>query len=72
MQITFIALIYPIKRGLGTAKLFVGVARNDVMLNTEGGANVTTVKKLLQAFSLVIKLFQTLTKCCPKSHGPSP
>ena len=49
----FIALIYP-KRGLGIAKLFVGMASNDETVNNKATCN--NIKQVLQASSLVIKL----------------
>ena len=56
-HIAFIALIYP--EG-GTAKLFVGVAENDVTVNIKGGAPCNNTKQLAQASSLVIILIQFL------------
>ena len=54
---------------LGTAKLFVGVAGNDVIVNNKGGA---TCKLLLQAFSLVTTLIKITHTNSLKSHGSSP
>ena len=42
------------------AKLFMGVARNDVTVNIEGGATCNNSKQLLQASSLVVNVIQIL------------
>ena len=51
----------------GTAKLFIGVAGNDVTANIKGGATRNNSKQLLQASSLF-----TCHKMSFKSHRPSP
>ena len=46
--------------GLGTAKLFVGVAVNGITVNNKGGTTCINTKQLLKSSSLVIKLIQSL------------
>ena len=43
LHITFIVL-YTSREGLGTAKLFVGVTRNDVTVNSKGGATRNNIE----------------------------
>ena len=69
-HVKFIALIYP-RKGPGTAKLFVGVAGNDVKTNIKGGATCNNSKQLVKASSLVMKLIQILPQNSHKRHGPS-
>ena len=52
-------MTYP-KGGLGTAKLFVGVAGNGVTVNNKGGTTCINTKQLLKGSSLVIKSIQSL------------
>ena len=51
---------YTLREGLGAAKLFVGVSRNDVTVNNKGGATCISTKQIPKASSLVIKLIQIL------------
>ena len=52
--------LYIPREWLGTAKLFMGVARNDVTVNNKGGATCNNTKQLLEASSLVAMLIQNL------------
>ena len=51
---------YNPREGLGTAKLFMGVAWNDITVNSNGGATRNNSKHLCQASSFGIKLIQIL------------
>ena len=57
----FIVLIYPKgvannpREWLGTAKLFMGVARNYVTVNNKYGATCNNPKQLLKASSMLIQ-----------------
>ena len=50
-HITFIAMTY-LRKGLGAAKLFVGVAGNDVTVNNKGGVTCSSIKKSLKLLPL--------------------
>ena len=48
------------REGLGTAKLFVGMAGNVVTVNNKGWTTCINTKQLLQGSSFIIKLIQSL------------
>ena len=52
--------IYTPREGLDAAKLFMGVAGNDVRVDIKVGLHIT-IKQLLQGSSLVVKLIQILS-----------
>ena len=59
-QIPHITFIADISQERVLAILFMGVARNDIIVNIKGGATCNNSKQLLQVSSLVVKLIQIL------------
>ena len=58
--ISSLLYLYTPREWLGTAKLFMGVARNDVTVNNKGESTCNNTKQLLEASSLVTMLIQNL------------